>query len=588
MRSRPVFIASATLIAGTLGTAPAAQAAPGAPTIPPEGVVTTTGHLAAEVLTDAPFVLATITGDSEDAAAFAATEGTASVAFDTWGFGPDAETLTAFACETGTYVAETCSDPATAVFTPVQVDPGVDWPEDTTLGPDDAFEVTVTDPDGGGTLVALIDSNDTGTAIPLAPGIATDLATYVDGPGTVTLTRCSAEHPSVCNGTFTGIQSSVAVTRYVETTFSLGTVPMLTQTQPTAAPAITTPLRGDYELSYHFEQAGSPIVPGAVGVTGSVPSDGTISGAVEVDIADLGDGEWDLVATVTISDPAFSPDPLPATEAKVRFTVDTSGPAGDITGDPGTIHPQISGIAAYPNSVTASTADTVGVTDWVVRRNDAAPGTFVRTFPTAAAVTWNGRTGDGALVPKGSYQIHTRDALGNLSADFAAVEVTTKHVVTGSMVRDVKAGPTVVDQYVGRCSRLRRPSLRGWVGSLGFYANTRCPNTSVRASLVSTVHGITVPAAYDYTRLRISAYAGAKRSHPRSRAVLRYLTDTGKWRYEYLMHQTLGWQNAAIPASANAYIDADNRLYWGVYTLSGHRYDVAKFKVQLNYRRIVD
>lgn len=583
MRSRLVLVATATLVVGTVTAAPA-YADIAAPTV--DNVVSTTpGLLTADAHTDQLYVAATITEDFADAVVFPVTDGTASISFETWGFGSGA-TLAVSACSTETFAAETCSVATSTSFEPTQATPVITWPEDTTLGPDDTFDVVSTDAGGGGTLVALIDNGVAGTAIPIDRNGTTDLATHLDGVGTVSLTRCSADHPSICNDTFDGGPISSPFTRYTATPFTVDPVATITQSPGTAQPILQTPLSGTYVADYHLEPAGSDdVTPGAEGLTGPVPEDGAIS-AFEIGDG-LADGEWDLVVSLSVTDPEFGTDALPATTVTVPFSVDTSGPAVTLTPSRTTIHPRISGIAAFPNSVTVTaTGDTGAITGWAVRKvgEEAA----VRTFPAGISVTWNGKKQDGTVADKGSYEFVSTDSLGNLSAASTPVQVTSKHVVSGSFVREVKAAPTVVDKYVGRCSQLRRPALRGWVGSLGFYANTRCPNTAVRASLVSTVHGITVPAAYTYTYVRVSAYGGAARSLPRSRAVLRYLTDTGKWRYEYLMRPALGWQHPAVPASANAYVDSNNRLYWGVYTLSGHRYEVARFKVKLNYRRIVD
>ncbi|MES3002201.1 MAG: hypothetical protein V4787_16045, partial [Pseudomonadota bacterium] len=76
---------------------------------------------------------------------------------------------------------------------------------------------------------------------------------------------------------------------------------------------------------------------------------------------------------------------------------------------------------------------------------------------------------------------------------------------------------------------MKKP-VRGWTGSLGYYANTKCTTNTSAASLVSTLHAVTLPKiSGGYVSVRVSMYGGSATSRPGSKGVIRYLTAAGKW-----------------------------------------------------------
>lgn len=200
---------------------------------------------------------------------------------------------------------------------------------------------------------------------------------------------------------------------------------------------------------------------------------------------------------------------------------------------PGTFYPVVDGYRDTKRvdfTVTdENTSDHTVLTIDVVGTDNAPIRQYVRgqVAPYSGSWAWDGRTSGGTLAPAGTYSmlISATDPAGNVSEPFAVpVTLSPKRLVNKTMRRTVRAAGSKVDQYVGRCSTLRRPSARGWVGSLGLYSNTRCGSNDER-SLVATAHAVRVPKAFQnrYGSLVVKVYGGAARSRPNSRALLEYL-----------------------------------------------------------------
>lgn len=252
-----------------------------------------------------------------------------------------------------------------------------------------------------------------------------------------------------------------------------------------------------------------------------------------------------------------------------------------ITSSHPTIYPNI-GTAKRPATSTITVASSADdVTSLEVR----APGSgaVVRTFDLTASdsASWDGRDAGGSLVPAGAYTLVALNAEGPAIVT-GAVTVSLQRLVRKSVT--VRLLPTkIFGKYAGSCSTLRKPSMRGWAGSYGYYANTKCRRQTWNASAVVTLHGIRVPAAEHYVDARIDTYGGAAKAKPRSRGGIEYWSDAGqKWTSFRFNGARVGWHNGAT-VGATALVDSERWITWRFFTAFSSRYDVAKFRVVVRY-----
>lgn len=239
-----------------------------------------------------------------------------------------------------------------------------------------------------------------------------------------------------------------------------------------------------------------------------------------------------------------------------------------------------------------TTAHTVLTIDVVGGPDNASLRTYTRSqvAPIQDSWQWDGRTTEGTLAPAGTYQmlVSATDPDGNVSESYG-IPVTVSHarLVTKSFRRTVRAAGSKVDQFVGGCSALRRPSARGWTGSLGLYSNTRCRSDGQR-SVVATAHAIRVPRAFQnrYGSLTVKLYGGAARSRPSSKALLEYLRVRDKeWVQDKFVGSPVGTKSGNT-ATAGLFVHEKSTepwVAWGLMTAVGHRYDVRDFTVVLTY-----
>ncbi|HJQ04224.1 MAG TPA: FlgD immunoglobulin-like domain containing protein [Nocardioides sp.] len=251
-----------------------------------------------------------------------------------------------------------------------------------------------------------------------------------------------------------------------------------------------------------------------------------------------------------------------------------------ITSSPATIYPRI-GTAQRPATTTITVESTTNdVSSLEVR--DAADAT-VKTFDLTASDTtqWNGRDTGGNLVPAGSYTLIAFNGT-EAAAVTGTVTVSLQHLVRKTYT--VQTLPTkAYFKHVGRCSTLRKPSRRGWAGSYGYYANTRCGTQTAAASEVITVHAVRVPAAERYVDARIDTYGGAAKAQPGSRGGIDYWNNPGQTFVAFrFAGSKVGWHTGAT-TSATPLVDAQRFIAWRFYTAFKSQYDVAKFRVVVHY-----
>lgn len=593
MKSRSVVVAAfaAALLAVQVGpgavTASAADA-PGIGTLD----TSTAGAVAGDVTSVEPFVFVALQSDFSDAGTpLSLAEGTASFQLATWGYG-DPATVYAKACPTET-LGEDCSQAATASFTPADVtlaEGNPDWFDDDTAGPGESRSVNISDPDGGGTLMAIWRPEG---GSELTTTLTRDEATPLnlsDGDGVVEIERCSLTTPAEC----TSVTPAASTPLHVHTAalgVDVSPIDEINTTNPTSEFVVDTDRAGTYSLAWHLEATGAPGVPVA-GTDGTASGTLTLAGATDpatlVGTTGLPDGDYQVVGTITVTDPDYGSFSDVALSSDA-FGIDRSGPAlTSITASPTTIYPLIN-TTKRPGSTkfTLNGAGVPAITSAKLYKNST--GAFIRNLnitpvsSTKATVAWSGKLLDGKAAPAGLYKLYVYDAEGNKSAAIGRVTVSDLRLVLKTWTRTVTASGSLVDSFVGRCSSLRRPSSRGWFGSLGFYANVRCDTQTWNASAVSTVHSVDLPSAEQYLDLHVNTYGAAATSRPQSRGMIRYLTTSGNWTAETMLTRYLG-NHIGPTRSATGLVFSDRSFGWGFATAYRDRYDVKKFTVVLHYK----
>lgn len=223
----------------------------------------------------------------------------------------------------------------------------------------------------------------------------------------------------------------------------------------------------------------------------------------------------------------------------------------------------------------------------------------VLTNPAAETFRWDGRWPSGSIVPEGRYKLTftaVDDSLNTSEPANAWVSVSHKKLVRKKLVKTVRAAPSKYDQFVGACSTLRKPSLRGWTGSLGYYSNTKCnrPN-NFDSSVAWSLNATRVPRAFEnrYHSLTIKEYGGAAKRHPGSRLLIQYWrTSDDEWVLAKFLGGKLGTHSGPTTNNAKAFVEPDPEtgdrwVVWSAMTAVGERYDVRDFTVVLTYTALV-
>lgn len=201
--------------------------------------------------------------------------------------------------------------------------------------------------------------------------------------------------------------------------------------------------------------------------------------------------------------------------------------------------------------------------------------------------SWRGRATSGEYVPAGVYTLRARvtDSSNNMSEFEKKVTVVREKIEHRTFRKIVTAYDSSYGQYVGRCSTLRRPSLRGWFGSFGLYSNTKCTKT-FDASYISTVHRLEVPASVTaYGFFQVSPYSGAAKAAPRSLAYLEYHKNNNDWRASTRLGVALT-RHPGERVYGDKFVK-EGHVTWGVYTARGARYDLKDFKVTIEYSALI-
>ncbi|MFL6106005.1 MAG: hypothetical protein ACJ72L_03510 [Marmoricola sp.] len=601
-RSLPVAAAVAALAVPLVGLVPAYAATPADPVFSGLDSSNTTGHLTGTITSPgAPEIYVRFSNDLGVQYRHV-TLGGDSDTFDlpTWGYAASTN-IYAYACVSTAPTAECSAEINAGSFTPTDVvAPTITWSADTTLGPADQVTVDAVADTGGGLLFAQFD-NDVPNADPPRFALVTSaVANLADGLGAMIAWRCDDLNTDQCVS-FDPVSPIFDVRQQLHPTWD--PVTKITANHPTTLVQGHQDRTGTYDLAWHLERPGHPD-PGVAGtVTGETITDGALA-PITIDGADLPtSGTYVLKGTLTVhGDVAgFDGDYVATLDGSVglspRITVDRTGPSiTAISSSQKAIYPLLTGLSHYPSSTRFTIVGTgvPGIVAVQLYRRTSAGDTYVRDLtktpgadPRHATAVWTGLLPGSVPAPAGQYVVKVVDSDGNAATAIGSVTASGKKLVRKTWTRTYTPGSTFASSYVGKCSSLREPALRGWYRSFGYYANTRCGSQTSTDSLISTVHSIILPGAVRYLDIRVSAYGGAARAEPGSKAKIRYLhvpsaTKKAYWVQERTMSATLA-THAGYTSSSQGLVFSDHSFAWGVYTGFGYQYEVKSFTVVLHY-----
>lgn len=346
---------------------------------------------------------------------------------------------------------------------------------------------------------------------------------------------------------------------------------------------------GSFTVEWHLEQSGVPVA-GTGGTAGGtfVPSDGRAR--FTVDGTSLPDGQYDNVGTIVLTDSDGVTGPVQTFSGPVY--VDKTGPAlTSITVSRTTIYPRIAS-TKYPAKVvfrvTGDLDDVVRYSFVRAGKEWAEPQREEQNPDGSRRLEWDGRAGftGSPAVPAGVYTLTAYDALQNPAAVVAQVTVSGLHYESRVWRRTITARASLVDRFVGRCATLRSPGSRGWRGSLGLYANTKCGSRQFQVGGVQTLHAVKVPvsASGKYGPISVDTYGGSARSKRGGTAVIGMLTKTDRYVNVYRTKSAVGRTNAYSFYENQNLILPGSQVAWAANPARpGDRYDIRTFYITVRY-----
>ena len=221
-----------------------------------------------------------------------------------------------------------------------------------------------------------------------------------------------------------------------------------------------------------------------------------------------------------------------------------------------------------------------------------ARGDQVKDLGGSAWKTWLGRNEEGERVSPGRYVVRlvARDASNNTTVVDRPLLVSNKVLVSRTFERTYSPAATMVQRYVGSCSRLAQPSSHGWKGSLGLYSQTTCARPA--DSIVATLHGVHVPrSATRYGKYRLSLFGGSAVGRSGAYARFGYLRQPQGRHFE-VNRQISGsvTEHRGPERRGERFVfDQRNKPYviWRVALAEGSWYDVKSFTISLDYTALV-
>jgi hypothetical protein len=584
-------VVSLLLTVPALSLASSAEAA----TVPTFGAfdTSTPGHVTGTVTTDAAYVGVQLRANSSDWGlddeVIVPAGGVASYDLETWGLTQG--WVAARPCTTAS--ADSCGSQVVSAssFTPTDgIVPSVTWGADDTVGAGDVYQVTASDPDGGGKLYAVWDVQQYWgpEQTELTLGSPTTIPLNDDGAADLTVVRCSAFDWRICTSTAT---HPIVVNRRIGASYDQSWLGELNPTLQPLKPVIT--IDGGHNLSYEWwvtDYQTSQVVPGVGGIITGLEPDANGKLHPQVDASALTvNKNYNLMGTLSYEDPDFGT--VTAQLNGILFRVDTVGtPITSISRTPAQLFP-------YRDNYRDSVAITVARPwDYVKMRLEIlnANNTLVKAYVVPNTVsdqtfTWTGKNSAGQVVPAGTYHFRATltDAAGNVTTKTqGSVTVVRKKVVSKTFSHTYSAAGSLIKKVVvGDCSTIASPSKRGWAGSLGLYSNAKCSKT-FNDSIIETRHAVKVPAALKYGSLQVSMYGGAAREASRSIAYLGYISRNFDFTTPKVMMPSVG-THAGPSVAGGGYVFDDRSIGWDVFNVKGSRYDVKSFTVKLGYTTLV-
>lgn len=248
------------------------------------------------------------------------------------------------------------------------------------------------------------------------------------------------------------------------------------------------------------------------------------------------------------------------------------------------------GVVAEPGSSVSLTVET----------EPAGTSRHLTSFQAGAAVrdvAFNGRL-DYKALPAGTYRLRavSTDAAGNTSTVLSGpVTLRAERVVSSFWRTRIKATDSVIKRFVGPCGALREPASRGWRRSLAYVSGTKCQDA--KKAYVQAVHATHIPSSVvkRYRTVKVSVLGGPSLRAPRgSYLVLGYYREGRKWDF---VHRSVlrgtgvtmrdGRSTSGGDARALIHdIDTKPFIAWSTGLSSGSRYDVRSFVVEVTYDRL--
>lgn len=209
----------------------------------------------------------------------------------------------------------------------------------------------------------------------------------------------------------------------------------------------------------------------------------------------------------------------------------------------------------------------------------------VRCCDDTIVTYWAGRDQAGALLPEGTYElrVYLVDRVdGSVSEPTTRpIYVVRKHLEERVFDRTLTPSRRLISSSVGRCSRLVRLADPTWPGAYGQLSNRLCRST-LAASRVTTVYGVTLPATHSRWPITVTMFGGARPAKPRSIAggQVRLAGDvwssTKRLEPPYTTHMM-----GALPASWTP--SGSRTLQMRVSNHSGSWYEVLRLHVHFSY-----
>ncbi len=479
------------------------------------------------------------------------------------------------------------SDP----FTASAPTPEVTFPTSRAVGPGQDYDLSVSDPDGGGRLQVQWVPDDSASA-PAQQDIArngtTTLTVLSDGTGTLEVRRCasSAVDPDQCG--YVELSRRLEVDRTVSSSGAVLTpVIGLGDAQVTVRVTVSDP--GTYAFSWLLLSSTDEEI------YGYLEADRTISGSTSdyhLNIPPgLAEGSYHLSGTMVRRTASGEfPSDLDGTLA---FDIDGTGPeVGQVTTSATEVFPAVDG---YLDTVEVTATGQSEAWQPVTFQVQDSHGAVVRTeehadtTPGEAVFEWDGRDDAGDVVPEGEYSfvVLAQDSVGNESNPVSGGSVTVSHqrLVAKRFTRAISATDSLIARSVGRCSVLRRPSAHRWRESIGLLSGYRCHSRRARDLLVSTVHSVQLPRVTGpgrYWSINVKAYGGAALTRRRSTGTIRYFAADRRSGSVRTLSRRVGY-HAGYTRHATGLVRSDGTFRWGTYTTGYRQYDVKHFVVTLSY-----